>query len=589
MTVYTLARTRRAWALALLMVAGTATVRVVAQTGAPTSAFRALADEWLTYSGDYTGRRYSALTQIDRSNVAQLGLRWVTRIAPGVPAAAAGRFGGFGNAGPEMPRTISGFGTGALNQSTGRPARIVSSALAVDGKLYVSTLDNAWAIDARDGRLLWHYVWKTLGGTHTGNRGLGMWKQWLYMTTPDNYLICLDSRTGKERWTKKIAELDAQYFTTTAPIVIDDYVLVSPGNDLDAPGFMKAYDADTGEVRWTWFATPQNPGDPGLETWASLEAARHGGGHMWIPGSFDPATRLYITGTANPTPAYTSQNRGSGDNLYTCSLVALNIDTGKLAWHFSTSPHDTHDWDSAQTPVLIDAPFGGRPRKLVLQATRNGYFFVLDRVTGEHLVTSKFSEEANWAKGVDKRGSPEREPAKDFHIGGALVSPQNAGAVNWAPPAFSPQTGLFYLAMNESYAMYYLTETDPRGAMGLGGKEEQNVATFGTFLLAIDYTTGKPRWKRHFPGSGSWGGTYIGHHYLTTAGGLLFGGDPGGNLVAYDAASGDPLWHVRLGDVSNAPQTFMLDGKQQVIVAAVDALYAFALPDAALPKTATRK
>jgi alcohol dehydrogenase (cytochrome c) len=585
MTVTTTARMR--WALALvILVAGAATL--AAQTGAPASAFRPLADEWLTYSGDYTGRRYSTLTQIDKSNVGQLGLRWVTRIAPGVPA-PAGRFGGFGNAGPEMPRTISGFGTGALNQSTGRPARIVSSALAVDGKLYVSTLDNAWAIDARDGRLLWHYVWKTLGGTHTGNRGLGKWKQWLYMTTPDNYLICLDSRTGKERWVKKIAELDAQYFTTTAPIVIDDYVLVSPGNDLDAPGFMKAYDADTGEVKWTWFATPQNPGDPGLETWASLEAARHGGGHMWIPGSFDPETRLYITGTANPTPAYTSQNRGSGDNLYTCSLVALHIDTGKLAWHFSTSPHDTHDWDSAQTPILADAPFGGRPRKLVLQATRNGYFFVLDRVTGEHLLTSKFSEHANWAKGVDKRGSPEREPAKDFHIGGALVSPQNAGAVNWAPPAFNPQTGLFYVAMNESYAMYYLTETDPRGAMGLGGKEEQNVATFGTFLLAIDYTTGKPRWKRHFPGSGSWGGTYIGHHYLTTAGGLLFGGDPGGNLVAYDAATGDPLWHVRLGDVSNAPQTFMLDGKQHVIVAAVDALYAFALPDAAPPRTATRK
>ena len=165
--------------------------------------FAPLADEWLTYSGDYTGRRYSALTQVDRSNVGQLGLRWVTRIAPGVPAAPAGRFGGFGNAGPEMPRTISGFGTGALNQSTGRPARIVSSALAVDGKLYVSTLDNAWAIDARDGRLLWHYVWKTLGGTHTGNRGIGMWKQWLFMTTPDNYLICLDSRTGKERWTRR--------------------------------------------------------------------------------------------------------------------------------------------------------------------------------------------------------------------------------------------------------------------------------------------------------------------------------------------------------------------------------------------------
>lgn len=575
---------RRAAPPLSLLLAMLATVSIVAQTGPPDSRYRALADDWISYAGDYTGRRYSALTQIDRSNVDRLGLQWVTRITPGLPP-AAGRFGRFRTPGADVTRIISGFGTGELNQSSGRSARIVSPALAVDGKLYVSTLDNAWAIDARDGRLLWHYVWKTLGGTHTGNRGLGMWKDRLYMTTPDNYLISLDRRTGQERWVKKIAELDQQYFTTTAPMVIDDLVLVSPGNDLDAPGFMKAFDADTGELKWTWFATPQNPGDPGLETWASLEAARHGGGHMWIPGSFDPETRLYITGTANPTPAYTSQSRGEGDNLYTCSLVALHVDTGKLAWHFSTSPHDTHDWDSAQSPILVDAPFKGRDRKLVLQATRNGYFFVLDRVTGEHLLTTKFSEAANWATGIDERGSPVRNPAKDFHIGGALVSPQNAGAINWAPPAFNPQTGLFYMAMNESYAMYYLTETDPRGAMGLGGKEEQNVTSFGTFLLAIDYTTGEPRWKRHFPGSGSWGGTYIGHHYLTTAGGLLFGGDPGGNLVAYDAATGDPLWHVRLGEVSNAPQTFMLDGKQHLIVAAVDALYAFALPDAALTRT----
>lgn len=540
--------------------------------------YRPLGADWISYSGDYTGKRYSSLKEIDRTNVHGLALQWVTRITPGIPAAGP-RFG-FGGGGPEILRTISGYGTGQLNQSSGRSARIVGSVLAEDGILYVSTLDNAWAIDARDGRLLWHYVWKTLGGTHTGNRGMGKWKQWLYMTTPDNYLISLDSRTGKERWHKKIAELDQQYFTTTAPVIIDDHVLVSPGNDLDAPGFLKSYNADTGELEWTWYATPQNPGDPGLETWSSLEAARHGGGHMWIPGSFDPETRLYITGTANPTPAYTSQTRGEGDNLYTCSLVAIHVDTGKLAWHHSTSPHDTHDWDSAQTPVLVDGPFKGQQRKLVLQATRNGYFFVLDRVTGEHLLTSKFSEHANWARRIDERGSPEREPSKDFHIGGALVSPQNAGAVNWAPPAFNPETGLFYVAMNESYAMYYLTETDPRGAMGLGGKEEQNVTSFGTYLLAIDYQTGKPRWKRHFPGSGGWGGTYIGHAYLTTAGGLLFGGDPGGNLVAYDAANGEPLWHVRLGgEVSNGPQTFMLDGRQYLIAASADSLYAFALPE----------
>jgi alcohol dehydrogenase (cytochrome c) len=565
--------------LLMSVLAATYVTTAAGQTLDPKVLYEPLKDRWATYAGDYTSRRYSILKEVDRSNVAALSLQWVSRITPGLPAAVAGGFGG----GAAVPTIVGGYGTGELNQTGGRSARIVGGVLAVDGILYASTLDNAWAIDARDGRLLWHYVWKTSGGTHTGNRGLGMWRDRLFMTTPDNYLVALDARTGKEIWNKKIAELSQQYFTTTAPVVIDNHVLVSPGNDLDAPGFLKSFDPQTGETQWTWYATPQNPGDPGLETWANLEAARHGGGHMWIPGSFDPQTRLYIVGTANPTPAYTSQTRGEGDNLYTCALVAINVDTGKLAWHFSTSPHDTHDWDSTQAPILVDAPFNGTPRKLVLQATRNGFFFVVDRVTGEHVLTTKLSESANWAKGIDKRGRPERDPAKDFHVGGALVSPQNAGFVNWAPPAFNPDTGLFYVAVNESYSMYYLTETDPRGAMGLGGKEEQNVTSFGTSVLAVDYRTGKPVWKRRFPGSGSWGGTYIGHAYLTTAGGLLFGGDPAGNFVAYDAAKGTPLWHTRLGEVSNAPQTFMLDGKQYILVAAVDTLYAFALPEQTKP------
>jgi alcohol dehydrogenase (cytochrome c) len=298
---------------------------------------------------------------------------------------------------------------------------------------------------------------------------------------------------------------------------------------------------------------------------------------MWIPGAYDPDTKLYIVGTGNPTPAYTTGTRGEGDNLYTCALVAINVDTGKLAWHFQTSPHDTHDWDSTQTPILADAEFGGRQRKLVMQATRNGYFFVLDRVTGEHLVTSKFSPTANWAKGLDARGQPKREPAKDFHVGGALVSPTNAGATNWMPPAFSPDTGLFYLTSQDSYAVYYLTETDPRGAMGLGGKDERGVATLGNYLTAMDYKTGRIAWRRRYPGSSPWGGTYVGHGLLTTAGKLLFGGDPSGNFVAYDAATGDPLWHTQLGEISSSPQTYLLHGKQYVLIAAVDTLYAFRL------------
>jgi alcohol dehydrogenase (cytochrome c) len=225
--------------------------------------------------------------------------------------------------------------------------------------------------------------------------------------------------------------------------------------------------------------------------------------------------------------------------------------------------------------VLVDAPFGGRQRKLVMTAARNGYFFLLDRVTGEHLVTGKFSESANWAyERLNEKGQPVRNPKKDHDIAGALVSSANGGAANWPPPAFNPDTGLFYVPLSESWAMYYLTETDPRGAMGLGGKEEVGLGG-DAYLAAIDYKTGKVAWKVRYPtltgaAPGSAG-------LLTTAGGLIFAGDASGNFVARAAATGKPLWHARIGNVSNAPETYVLDGRQYVIVAAGDSLYAFTL------------
>jgi len=544
----------------------------------PADILKPLSDSWPTYSGDYSGRRYSSLKQINQSNIRQLALAWSTRVTAGLPSAGLGRMGGFG--GPAGPPTIvGGEGTGDLNESGGRSNRIVGAVLMVNGILYASAPDNAWAINAVDGQVLWHYVWKTKGGTHTGNRGLGMWGNWLYLETPDNYLVSLDARTGKERWHKPIADLNQQYFSTAAPIVIGRHVLVGTGDDLDEPAFLQSFDPETGDLQWKWFATAQKGGDPGVETWRNLDAAIHGGGQMWIPGAYDPETKLYIVGTGNPTPAYTSGTRGEGDNLYTCSLVAINVDTGKMAWYFQTSPHDTHDWDSTQTPALVDAEFNGKPRKMVMQATRNGYFYVLDRLTGEHLVTGKFSPTVNWASRMDAKGRPVRDPAKDFDIGGALVSPTNAGATNWMPPAFSPDSGLFYLTSEDSYAEYYLTETDPRGAMGLGGKDERGVAVAGTYLTAMDYRTGKIAWRHKYENSSAWGGTNVGHGLLATAGKLLFAGDPSGNFVAYDPANGTPLWHTHLGEVSNSPETFLLNGKQYVLIAAVDMLYAFALND----------
>jgi alcohol dehydrogenase (cytochrome c) len=245
-----------------------------------------------------------------------------------------------------------------------------------------------------------------------------------------------------------------------------------------------------------------------------------------------------------------------------------------MAWYFQMNPHDTHDWDSSEQPILADAIFKGRMRKLAMHADRNGYFYVVDRVTGEHLVTSKFSDTVNWVKEINAQGQTIRNPAKDSIVPGALVSPNNYGSTNWPPAAYSPDTGYFYVQQNDTYAMYYLTETDPRGAMGLGGKDEQFVACTGSYLTAIEPQTGKIAWRHKYAAPCGFSG---GNGVLTTASKLVFAGDISGNLVAYDAANGKILWHTRLGSVSNAPQTYMLDGKQYLLVAAGDTLYSFYL------------
>ncbi len=529
----------------------------------PAELLKPLKDSWPTYNGDYSGKRYSALTQLNQSNVKHLTLAWSTRVSPG-----AGGSGGRGGRGGGNANVIVG-GEGPGDLASG--GSIKASVLEVDGTLYFTMPDNAWAVDARDGRELWHYFWKTKGGTHIGNRGLGMWNNYLFMETPDDYLVSLDARTGKERWHKPIADLAQGYFSTPAPIVVGNHVLAGTGNDIDAPGFLQSFDPETGALQWKMYTVPMNPGDPGADSWASIDAARHGGAQTWIPGAYDPDTHLYIFGTGNPTPAYTTGTRGEGDNLFACALVAVNVDTGKMAWYFSTSPHDMHDYDSAQTPVLVDAMFNGKMRKLVLTAARNGYYFTLDRITGERLVTSKYGLLTNWAKGLNKSGAPQHDSVKDATVPGSLVSPTSDGTINWEPPAYSPDTGLFYTAEGDGYSIFYLTDVDPRGSMGLGGKEEAGVGSGGSFLTAIDYQTGKVAWRHPFYGNGGGGGL------LTTAGKLLFAADGAGNLVAYDAEAGKPLWNTRIGNVTNAPQTYMLDGRQYLIAATGDTLWSFVL------------
>jgi len=267
--------------------------------------------------------------------------------------------------------------------------------------------------------------------------------------------------------------------------------------------------------------------------------------------------------------------RGDGDNLFTCSLIAVNVDTGKMAWYYQTSPHDTHDWDSAQTPVLIDGTVNGRARKLVSTASRNGFFFTVDRLTGEPLVSSMFGTTTNWAKGMRKNSlQPDPNPAKEAIVPGSLVSPVEGGVTNWPPPAYSPDTGLFYVHERNGFNILYLTETDPRGSMGLAGKQVGPVGAWPSALRAIDYRTGKAGWRHEFPGVSGAGGS---GGVLATAGKLVFTGDGGGNFVAFDATNGTPLWHSRIGSPSNAPETFSVQGRQHVLVAVGDTLYAFAL------------
>ena len=324
---------------------------LIGQSGLdPADMLKPLKDQWTSYSGDLTGKRYSALKLINNNTVKNLSLKWVASNittgcgATGTAPAAAGGFGGGGGRGvPAAPAPIivGGLGTGEANNCG--PARLGGGILFVDGIIYASSPDNVWGIDARDGMVLWHYYWKTRGGTSLQTRGLGMWHNYIYFELHDDWVVCLDGRNGKEVWKKEIASFDQQYFSSNAPMILGNHVIVGTGNDMDSPAYIKSFDPETGVLQWTLYSTPQNPGDPGAETWASLDAARHGAGMTWIPGSYDPETHLYIYGTGNPTPAYTT-GRGEGDNLYTCSLIAVNVDTGKMAWYYQTSSHDTHDW-----------------------------------------------------------------------------------------------------------------------------------------------------------------------------------------------------------------------------------------------------
>lgn len=494
-------------------------------------------DNWPTYNGDYSGRRFSPLTKINDSNVKSLSLAWTYRMT--TANAADGRIG---------------------------VARISATPLEVNGVIYLTATSSVSAIDARTGQQMWHYDWQTNGVTGSPNRGAAISGSTLYFETPDCNLVALNIADGKEKWHTGICNLDLMNFGTVAPVVIKDHVIVGiSGDDLDVPGYLEAHDLETGALQWRWYAHP-NPGDPEAATWPNEEAMMHGGGMTWVPGTYDPELNLYYFGTGNAQPVVNGRAR-PGANLYTACIIALNPDTGKLAWYFQPNPHDTHDWDAVQTPVLFDGEINDRKRKLVAQASRDGWFFVLDRTNGKAIVSAPFAKQ-NWTLGLDAKGQPIPNPAKMAQDNGALVAPNQGGGTNWPPPSFDPETGLFYVDASDGYSIYYIFDDNPKPE-GWAGMD-RGWWSIGV-LRALDYKTGKVRWSHQWPSPG-FGRSGI----LTTAGNLLFVGDASTNLVAFNATTGAVLWHAGLGTgVSNGTMTYELDGHQYVVTGAGDTLYAF--------------
>jgi alcohol dehydrogenase (cytochrome c) len=490
----------------------------IAQRVNTTTLLNPPADSWPSYHGDYSGQRHSALTQITPRNVRNLGLSWAFQ--------------------------------------TNQTATIKASPLLVDGILYFTVPDNLWAVDARSGHMLWHYKYPPNRGEHIGQRGVAIFKDWIFFMGPDAHMVSLNAKDGTVRWNIAIADSSKGYWTTEAPLIVGNHVIAGVGGDLDnLPMFVKSIDPETGATQWQWDVDPP-PGTPNATT----------GGTTWMPGTYDPDLHLIYWGTGNPTPVLNGKVR-PGNNLYTGSIVALNPDTGKLVWAFQPSPHDTHDWDAVEIPVLVNGTFHGRPRKMLMQASRNGYFFVLDRTDGTNLLTAPFGP-LNWTSGVDKHGSPIPNPAKEPAPDGRLIAPDEAGLTNYRSPSFDSKTGLFIVDAHPSYSLYFAKPAD--GAYGWAGAD---YSLWGKGVIeAIDYQTGKIRWSHEL-------GPPSGAGVLTTDSGITFTGDGQGNFLALDTSDGKTLWHAGTGSsMQSSPITYKLDDRQYVLTSSGSVLFAWALP-----------
>ena len=514
---------------------------------------------WLTYSGSYASQRHTTLAQIRPSNVGELELKWVFQA-----------------------QSLESFET---------------TPLVVDGVMYLTEAPNtAVALDAKTGRLFWRYQYNPTIDARPCcgrvNRGLAILGHTLFMATIDAKLIAIDAITGQPLWQKSVADPAAGYAMTLAPLVVKDKVIIGvAGGEYGIRGFIAAHDVATGEEAWRFYTIPA-PGEPGFETWVDGgDAWQHGGASVWLTGSYDPSLDLTYWGIGNPGPDWNPTQR-PGDNLYSDSVVALDPDTGELKWHFQFTPNDDYDYDAVQIPVLVDMPTASASSgKLMFWGNRNGFFYVLDRATGEFLAGTPFVK-VNWASGLDANGRPIPTPQPP----GAPTWPGNQGGTNWYSPSFSPRTELFYLSAWIDYASYFrreqqefelgrnyaggghriVTPVPDAPGVGIGRRNPINNWTDAVAhgeVIALDPRTGQQRWSfRQYDVTDS--------GIMTTATDLLFTGGREGYFHALDARTGELLWKASLGgQIVNAPISYEIDGKQYVATISGNNLVAFALRD----------
>ena len=504
---------------------------------------------WLTYSATYNSWRFSPLTQINTANVSRLRVKWLFQA-----------------------RTEEKFET---------------TPLVVDGIMYLTRPENdIYALDAATGRVLWTYSHRnperTFNCCGKVNRGLAILGNTLFMNTLDMHVVAVDAKSGRELWKTKMFDHTAAggYAASGAPLVVKDKVIVGmAGGERGVSGFLDAYDAETGRRVWRFNTIPQ-PGEPNFGTWAG-DSWKTGGAATWNNGSYDPELNLVYWGTSNPWPDYNGDFR-KGDNLYSCSVIALDADTGKLKWFYQFTPHDLHDWDATQIPVLFDATYAGKPRKLMAWANRNGFYYLLDRATGEFLKAKAFVRQT-WVKGFDAKGRPEVIPGNEpTEEGNDRVFPGVDGAANWMSPSYSPLTKLLYVFAREERRIFtknavrHPTTAPDEGDFNRVGPFRRRTPRFTPeeswgLVIALDPLTGDAKWE-HKVVSPPWGGV------MATAGGLVFGGTLEGVVFALDARTGQRLWHFMGNDrVYSSPISFLANGKQLVSLPVGDVLITFGL------------